>query len=491
MKVDLLRMPEVPLSAHSRGRDWATDLRLSLLLEAMSGGNAIIYDACEHVLTRPLTDEASLRVRRAVVREALANEAAFSKLFNIAAEAVQGIRAYAEFLKPKYDRIIPNEKKIVTEAEIARLSIKHLKALHATLRRCAFKAEPLRVLSRALDTACSEEAIRRLETRVDALYALKSADGLCVSGHIGVGLKPSDILLATLCEPGKGNRGKAAEVSIPLSSLALVQNAEALVQSALTPVFRIVSEFNRTLQRFFESLRFHLGFLVGCASLRRRFQALNVPLCEPQIVPETHAAQKLVDASLALKERHAPVGNDLRWTGKRLILITGPNQGGKTTFLRSVGLAQVMAQCGLFVTAKAYVCPLFSGIFTHFPSGEDRRMERGLLEVELQKLSDIIDQIQPNGLLLMNESFQTTLPLDAKRLAEEIVSGLTDAGVKVAFVTHLVAYAAERWHTHRDDTLSLTAQRESDGKNTFRVQEGKPFESAFGMALFNEVLETL
>jgi DNA mismatch repair ATPase MutS len=191
-----------------------------------------------------------------------------------------------------------------------------------------------------------------------------------------------------------------------------------------------------------------------------------------------------------LKERRQLTANDFCFTGKRQVVITGPNQGGKTTFLRGVGLAQVMAQCGLFVAAREYTCPLFSGLFTHFPGAEDDRLQMGLLETELKKLSGIVGAIKPGGLLLMNESFQTTMPLDAKCLAEKIVSALADAGVTVLFVTHLYAFALELNRQRRSDALLLRAQRGPDGKNTYAIREGEPFKSAAGLELFDELIHS-
>jgi hypothetical protein len=359
----------------------------------MSGGDRVIHGACGAVMTRPLTDRKSLLARRAVLQDALAQEEALGALLKISDEAVDSVRAHLKFAGPKYDRVIPNQKKIITETEIAELNLKHL---------------------------------------------------------LSEGLKQADVLLYDLWEPtprGK-RRPRADEIPIPLSSIALIQNAEEIVESALTPVYRTLAGWNRSMQRFFEKLRFQAGFFVGCVNLRRQLEGMNVPLCDPEIapVPGEYAGESLIDPSLALKERRLPAANGFRFTGKRRVVITGPNQGGKTTFLRSVGLAQVMAQCGMFVAARTYTCPLFSGIYSHFPGAEDDRLQMGLLEAELRKMSGIIGAIKPGGLLLMNESFQTTMPLDAKRLCEEIVSALVDAGVTVLFVTHLYAFALELFH---------------------------------------------
>ncbi len=497
MEFDLLFLPEGfdPAKSAWGLRDMVRDLRLDILLEAMSGGDRLVRDACGAVLTRPLRDREAIQARSAVVRDAAAREEVFRELYALSGEALESVRTLQEFTSPRYDRVVPNRKKIVTEAGIAQLNLGHIKRLGALLEEQSadFSSDAMRGLCRAVAAFTARGRLSRVEARVLELSSLLSADGLSVSGHIGEGLKQADTRLDGLGGPaarGKKRPGPG-EAVIPLSGIVLVRNAEEIVEGALAPVHRAVAGFNRSLRRFFEKLRFQTGFLVGCAGLRRQLEALGVPLCDPVVAAEAgeFSAESLVDASLALRERRLPKANSLRFTGKRQVLITGPNQGGKTTFLRSVGLAQLMAQGGLFVTAREYRCPPFSGVFTHFSGAEDERPGMGRLEAELRRLSDIVGKLKPGGLLLMNESFQSTLPLDGKRLAGEIVPALADAGVTVLFVTHLYAYAADLFGQRRGDALLLRAGRGPDGKNTYEVGEGEPYRSVFGMELFKELID--
>ena len=78
---------------------------------------------------------------------------------------------------------------------------------------------------------------------------------------------------------------------------------------------------------------------------------------------------------------------------------------GKSTFLRSAGLAQLMMQCGMFVTARSLQASVCQGIFTHFIREEDPAMISGRLDEELTRMSTIADQISPHCLILFNESF--------------------------------------------------------------------------------------
>ena len=81
--------------------------------------------------------------------------------------------------------------------------------------------------------------------------------------------------------------------------------------------------------------------------------------------------------------------------GKSLVMITGANQGGKSTFLRSIGLAQLMTQSGMFVGAESLQMNMCDAVFTHYKREEDRAMESGKLDEELARMSEIADHITP------------------------------------------------------------------------------------------------
>ncbi len=154
-----------------------------------------------------------------------------------------------------------------------------------------------------------------------------------------------------------------------------------------------------------------------------------------------HACRGLYDVSLALLLKEQVVGNDLAADGKGLVVITGANQGGKSTFLRSVGQAQLMMQSGMFVAAEAFRANVCDGLYTHYRREEDASMVSGKLDEELARMSEIVDQMTPNSVVLLNESFAATNEREGSEIARQIVCALVEAGVKVFFVTHLYVFA--------------------------------------------------
>jgi len=99
--------------------------------------------------------------------------------------------------------------------------------------------------------------------------------------------------------------------------------------------------------------------------------------------PLRFAFEGIYDVCLALRSEARVIGNDANADDKSLVMITGANSGGKSTLLRSIGLAQLMTQCGMFVGAEAFRANVGKGLFTHFIREEDDSMTSGKLDEEL------------------------------------------------------------------------------------------------------------
>jgi DNA mismatch repair ATPase MutS len=120
------------------------------------------------------------------------------------------------------------------------------------------------------------------------------------------------------------------------------------------------------------------------------------------------------------------VGNTVNANHKSLAIVTGTNQGGKSSFLRSVGLAQLMMQCGLFVGAEAFAAELCPALLTHYKREEDTTMKSGKFHEELARMSEIVNHIVVNSILLLNESFAATNEREGSEIAKQIVCTLLE-----------------------------------------------------------------
>jgi DNA mismatch repair ATPase MutS len=244
---------------------------------------------------------------------------------------------------------------------------------------------------------------------------------------------------------------------------------------------------------FLRMLRTEVGFYVGCLNLADALSAIGTATTIPEVVPVDETALDaggLYDVSLALTLTRPVVANDVHGGGKSLVVVTGANQGGKSTFLRSLGLAQLMAQCGMFVAADGYRANICTGVFTHYKREEDETMQSGKLDEELARMSEIADHIRAGCLLLCNESFSSTNEREGSQIARQVIDAMLAEHIKVVFVTHLYDLAAGYYERRSDTTLFLRAPRGEDGARPFRLEEAEPLPTSYGADTYRKVFGT-
>jgi DNA mismatch repair ATPase MutS len=277
---------------------------------------------------------------------------------------------------------------------------------------------------------------------------------------------------------------------IPLDSSNIVNNAKEIEDAALVHILRAINQFTSSILHFFEALHFETGFYVGCINLHIALSEVGAPVSFPtplDIDRTTLEFTELYDADMAVNTGKTPVTNSLHAPGKSLFIITGANQGGKSTFLRSIGLAQLLMQCGAFVPAAAYRSNVVDSIFTHFTREEDVEMNSGKLDEELSRMNDIVNRITPRSLVLMNEPFATTTEREGSKIALDIASAFRESGIKVLFVTHLFEFSSCMHNLGLEDAMFLRAERNADGSRSFSIKEGKPLRTSYGEDLFAEI----
>lgn len=193
-----------------------------------------------------------------------------------------------------------------------------------------------------------------------------------------------------------------------------------------------------------EELKFYRAALDIAQTLRRA----GLPLCKPEVLePEADVLDGtgICDILLLTEGKNGSniVPNDISIPkDKNGILVRGDNNCGKTSFLRSVGCAQLFAQSGLFVCAKSFRASVRHGIFSHFSSAEKELTENdtaGRFEGEVQDIAAILNELRPFSLVLLNETFQTTAYSEGAEGMKLILDALPLAAVKYIFVTHMLS----------------------------------------------------
>ncbi len=195
----------------------------------------------------------------------------------------------------------------------------------------------------------------------------------------------------------------------------------------------------------------------------------------------------LREICLALRSQDEVVGNDVDADDRPLTIITGANSAGKTTFLRSVGLAQLMMQCGMYVGAGSYRASVCAGLFTHFSREEDATMVSGRLDEELRRMSVIADHIGPHCLILFNESFAATNEREGSEIGRQVVTALLEADITVFFVTHQFDFADGFRAQRGASTLFLRAERQTEGRRNYKLAAAAPLPTSFGEDVYHRL----
>ena len=177
------------------------------------------------------------------------------------------------------------------------------------------------------------------------------------------------------------------------------------------------------------------------------------------------------------------VDNDLRLDpGRRMLLITGPNMGGKSTFMRQTALITLLAYAGSFVPARGAVLGPIDRIFTRIGAGDDLAGGRSTFMVEMSETANILHNASAESLVLVDEIGRGTSTYDGLALAFAIAEQLARAGGPLTlFATHYfeLTQLPETYPTVANVHLDA---REHGGEVVFmrRVQDGAANQS-FGL----------
>ena len=196
-------------------------------------------------------------------------------------------------------------------------------------------------------------------------------------------------------------------------------------------------------------------------------------LCLPEIADE-FTVTKLWNPTLLRKVEYGRiVPNDVSANPDTpILLLTGPNSGGKSVYLRSVGIAAVLFQLGLPIPAREAKMPLFHRFFCHFPT-EDTADDSRLVE-ECRAMREILDELDADSLLLMDESFSGTASAEGAVIAGEVLKTIRDRRAVTVFSTHLHELASretiEAFNRKSPKIKPLSAAYE-EGRRTYRITE--------------------
>ncbi len=457
--------------------EFFTDLNLDQVVASITAGFEE-YNL-KPIFHSPLTRVETIHYRHEILRD-LENRELFGYIKSFARKmrAMRGHLAQADKLRYKYQK----ERRFLEAADIycdAVSGLTHDLTL-ADLRSRGFLAfrEFLTSYTRSGDFASLLAETRKLIADLSGVRYCLHIKG----NRVKVSRYESepDYSAEVLRTFEKFKQGSVREYRFDFSSDPEMNHIEAAVLDLVALRYPgIFSSLDQYCHRHCDYLDATIGvydrevqFYVACLEHVERFKPSGLPFCYPTVIDrskEIHG-HEVFDLALAntLIRKHAPVvTNDFFLKDpERIFVVSGANQGGKTTFARTIGQLHYLAGIGCPVPGREARLFLFDSLFTHFEREEDLRNLSGKLEDDLLRIHGILERATPDSILIMNESFGSTTLSDALFLGTQVMQRIIRRDMLCVSVTFLDELASLS-----ENTVSMvsTVVPEDPALRTFKI----------------------
>ena len=250
--------------------------------------------------------------------------------------------------------------------------------------------------------------------------------------------------------------------------IGIMRDLEAVMGDTFKHLGETLTRFEWIETAFLFELLPEVYYYIGGCRLASKLQKSGLPICFPEPAPKDERifqVKDMYDASFALRImsyiglkdlENVVVCNDAEMSDRagRIFILTGANQGGKTTFTRGIGICQLLFQAGFPIPGTSGRISPVDNIYTHFPELEKNSISEGRLGEECIRLETILPRLTKYSMILMNESLSSTSHQECLFIAEEIMKYLRRVGARCVFATHIHELAENIPELNKEPALS-------------------------------------
>lgn len=426
------------------------DLNLDQLVDAVLLGKAEYR--LEPFFYSPLPSAEAVEYRHEVMKEL--ERAEVGKALRAFADGMRGVRGCLE----KNRKLHVAYQKEWWLLEGARRYCETVKALSQALQGLSLQARGMAAFRDFLAGYAASEGFGALCAEVRGLFEDLAAVQYCITiKNCTVEVRKydgeADYSVEVLQTFEKFKQEDASSYLVKFRETGEMNHVEAgvleLVARLYPEVFGRLDAFcahnasfaDATVAAFDREVQFYVSWLEFVGLFRQK-----LPFCYPAVSAQEKAVYDLGGYDLAMAEKKlrcdhsvsSVVVNDFSLRGpERIIVVTGPNQGGKTTFARTFGQLHFLASLGLPVPGKEARLFLFDSLFTHFEREEDIARQSGQLQDDLLRIHGILTKATPRSIIIMNEIFSSTALQDAVFLGGKVMEEIVRLDALCVCVTFL------------------------------------------------------
>ena len=314
----------------------------------------------------------------------------------------------------------------------------------------------------------------------------------------------------------RANTGTGEELYIPEKYtnfekhfiLQLIYDEEEENNTTIEPLVKRILEIHDSIdiarfERFAEQIRFYRA---TCKVVSVISENVNCGLCYPKVVEDIEAKfeiEGIIDAVVAtqkiadFQEKHSTsnlpeskisdiIPNDIYFGdksgGKRLYVVTGPNNGGKTAFVRGLGIAAIFFGAGVPIFAKNAAFTPGLDVLTHFTVNETHLAESGRLQDEINRLNTLVAKSDKFSFVILNETFAGTNSTKALELFQDLLRDLNREKFLCVYVTHFhnIAFYVEEQSKELKECGNLIAMIDPNAHiRTYKVLQANPSDTSY------------